>query len=267
MKKLFTFFVGILLIVTANAQAPQLAWAKTFSNTSAATDSTSVMKLYTTDNSVYIAGTSDAFGKGNDIVLIKRDFTTGDIIWSRSYDGSGGDDQGTDLVLDQATGDVYVTGKSMSNSGYDVVTLKYSSNGELIWWKRWDNKNINGDDIPINIGIDSKQNIHIGGYTYSGNSEKNDLLFVSYDKNGALLHGYSSYGSAGYDLGIGNYGNYASDVTKKAKITSTGHVLLAGDSFLGTSNSGYSVVYVSDFKLGTYGYSSFYTRSLSDFII
>lgn len=66
MKNLFTLLIGIILFVTANAQTPQLAWAKTFGNKSAATDSTSVMKLYTADNSVYIAGTSDAFGKGND---------------------------------------------------------------------------------------------------------------------------------------------------------------------------------------------------------
>ena len=261
MKNLFTLLFGILLFGTASAQTPQLAWAKTFSNTSAATDSTSVMKLYTADNSVYIAGTSDAFGKGNDIVLIKRDFTTGDIIWSRTYDGFGGNDQATDLVIDQTTGDVYLTGKSMGNSGYDVATLKYSSLGELIWIKRWDNSNISGDDIPINIGIDSKQNIHIGGYTYSGNSEKDDLLIISYDKNGKLLSGSSTYGSSGIDLGIGSYGNHANEITKKAKITSTGHVLLAGDSSLGTSNSGYSMVYVSDFELGYYGFSSYYTSA------
>jgi outer membrane protein assembly factor BamB len=127
MKKLTLLTIIILLAATTFAQVPILNWAKTYHGNEYSVDSSSVMKINENDKSIYIGTTSDAFGTANDILLIKRDFVTGDTIWTRRYNGpANGDDQFVDMVINQSTGEIYVTGKSMGiGTGYDFITIKY----------------------------------------------------------------------------------------------------------------------------------------------
>jgi len=79
------------------------------------------LKMNIADKSIYIAGTSDAYGTANDIRLIKRDYNTGDTLWTRHYNGpTNTDDRVVDMEINQTTGDIYITGKSMGfSTGYD----------------------------------------------------------------------------------------------------------------------------------------------------
>lgn len=231
---------GLLLFVATNAQTPQLSWAKTFGNTIAATDSTSVMKLYNADNSVYIAGTSDAYGKGNDIVLIKRDFITGEIIWTKVYNGpANGDDQAVDMVIDQTNGDVFVTGKSMGNStGYDVVTLKYASNGDLKWTNRRDNNVDHGDDIPKSIGIDTKGNVYIGGTSYCGTVDLENIFALKYDNSGAMSSDFANlFTDNGAPWG------HSRDFVGSMKVNNRGEMFFTGEIMRGDLTNGWQVTY------------------------
>jgi hypothetical protein len=224
--------------LTIKAQTPQLAWQKTYSSKSAATDSTSLIKINAVENTVYIAGTSDAWGKGNDIVLIKRNIATGDTIWTRHYNGpANSDDQVADFVINQTTGDVYVTGKSMGNgTAYDVVTLKYLANGDLSWAKRWDNPDNHGDDVPISIGIDSKSILYLGGTTYNGQYKFEDVLALKYDSNGNVF-------ASTTNLDDTNYNNNSHDQVGAMKVNNSGDLYTTGEFIIGEKTNGYSVVY------------------------
>ena len=241
MKKIFTFLCAIFLFVATNAQTPELVWAKTFGNKSAATDSTSLIKINAVENATYIAGTSDAWGKGNDIVLIKRNIATGDTIWTRHYNGpANGDDQVADFVINPTTGDIYVTGKSMGNgTGYDVVTLKYQANGNIVWQNRWDNSDYHGDDIPKNIGIDSNETIHITGSTFNGNDKLNDLLLLRYDKSASL----KIFATNLFDYISGFRTYYSNDNAMTAKVNNLGQTFVVGEYLIGTKTNGVSVVF------------------------
>jgi hypothetical protein len=238
MKNLFTFLIGICIYSNVEAQTPQLNWSKLFNGKGASTDSTSKMKMNVLDKSIYIVGTSDAYGTGNDIVLIKRDFTTGDTLWTRHYSGpANSDDQAVDLVINQNTGDIFITGKSTGlSTAYDIVTLKYSSTGTFGWEKRWDNQDLHGDDIPKSIGIDVNGRIIISATTYNGTSNFDDLLVLDYDAFGGLTN-YNTY-----DLFM-NFYPRSIDLGKFAKVSNNGEVFIAGECMRGSLNNGYSIVF------------------------
>lgn len=83
----------------------------------------------------YISGESyDPVNNNFDYVIIKLD-PTGSMVWVRRFDGGiNQDDFATDVVV-RSNGDVYVTGRSMNNSGnLDAVTIKIDgATGSILW--------------------------------------------------------------------------------------------------------------------------------------
>jgi hypothetical protein len=243
----------MILFVTANSQTPQLSWAKSFNGKSASTDSSSIMKIYESDKSIYTVGTSDAYGGANDIILIKRDYITGDTLWTRHYNGSANaDDQAVDMEINQTNGDIYVTGKSHgTGTGYDIVIIKYSSNGALGWVKRWNNSSLNGDDFPKDIGIDSSGRILISGYTYNKSDywpygDKN-FIVLSYNSNGQLIDGWISS-----LLAYNSPNNDSKDMVGGA-IVNGGQIFIAGEAMYGTVSNGFSRVFVCGLNTSNLG--------------
>jgi hypothetical protein len=258
MKNLIALSFFLVLFVSTNAQAPVLKWEKLFTGNGNSSDSASLIKLYTLDNSIYIAGTSDAYGNGNDIVLIKRDYITGDTIWTRHYNGpANSDDQAVDMEINQTTGDVYITGKSLGlGTAYDIVTIKYSSSGVLGWANRWNNVSRNGDDIPVDIGIDSSGKIYVTGYTFNGNTAfldtKEDLLVMVYNSTGSLI------GSTINDI---HYRERLPDWVKGAVVNLNGDIFFAGETLKGTYTNGLSTIFVGGIKSNL---SSYYSPGIGD---
>jgi hypothetical protein len=250
MKKLITLSIVIFFIVTTSAQTPQLNWAKSFKGKGASTDSTSVMEMYTKDKSIYILGTSDTYGTANDIVLIKRDYVTGDTLWTRHYNGpASGDDQAVDMVINQSTGDVYLTGKCTGlSSGYDVITLKYSSAGELKWLQRWDNQDYHGDDIPKSIGIDFNGEVYVTGSTYNGSAYDEDIFILSLKSTGILNNIIDDiYTSYNYPL------SHSKDLIGASKVSNAGDVFIGGDFMMGSTTNGWSAIFVMPYRNNYYG--------------
>jgi uncharacterized delta-60 repeat protein len=72
----------------------------------------------------------------------------------------------TDLPVASAVdgnGNLYVTGKSFAGvgAGYDIVTIKYSSNGTQVWAARYVGPGKN--DIPYAIAVDGSGNVYVTG--------------------------------------------------------------------------------------------------------
>lgn len=124
---------------------------------------------------VYITGGSHS----NDCTTIKYD-SNGNELWVKRYDGGYGD-SGMALTLD-SRGNVLVTGWSLSSGGYnlDYVTMKYDTNGNELWIKRYDY----AYDSPTAITVDSSDNVYVTGM--SGNSYF-DYATIKYDVNGNEL--------------------------------------------------------------------------------
>lgn len=119
-----------------------------------------------------------------DYLTYKYD-TFGNLLWSNIYDGGAQKtDWINDLIIDNQN-NVYVTGSSWNTlTGYDYLTIKYSTIGNEVWRKRLnDSANYSSDEEPT-IAIDSRQNI----FVYGTSTYYHDYSVVSiYDNNGNLI--------------------------------------------------------------------------------
>ncbi len=88
------------------------------------------------------------------------------------------------LALD-GPGNVVVTGSSRgTGSGYDFVTVKYTSGGSSLWEARY-NGTANADDIASDIQCDRSGNAYVTGSSRGSGTEE-DFATIKYTTDGAV---------------------------------------------------------------------------------
>jgi hypothetical protein len=183
MKKLIFVFINFVILSSINAQ-PTIEWVRRFNYSDTLSDYFTDMKLDKAGN-IYIAG--KVIGNTSNSLLTVKYNSKGDFQWARTYNCSGGGDEAVGLVVD-TLGNVYVTGRSdtlMPNSNIrpSIFTIKYSTNGDVLWMKRFLNPDtIHPTCIPNNLCIDDSLNIYIIGTGYRNNSY--DYIIIKYNKDG-----------------------------------------------------------------------------------
>lgn len=130
---------------------------------------------------VYETGYAKESDSGSlDYVTLKYD-PSGKLLWRAVYDsGSGRADQAAALVVDDS-GNVYVTGSSQLNYGWDFVTVKYDSSGNQLWASRFNGAN--RDDLASAIAVDGKGNVLVTGKSKNA-ADKFQYATVKYDNAG-----------------------------------------------------------------------------------
>jgi len=117
---------------------------------------------------------------GFDYVTIKYD-SSGNEEWVHRYNNElvNGNDEASDMVLDSA-GNIYVTGRSQgSGTGYDYCTIKYNSEGNMVWRVRYNHSD--GDDEARAVVVDSAGNVYVTGRS-KGNGTGFDYATVKYEQ-------------------------------------------------------------------------------------
>ena len=140
---------------------------------------------------LYVTGSSINTATGsNDVVLLKYNIS-GDLIWTKSYDGPGNlDDIPVKLVLNNLQEPV-VTASSYSYffsilcGSSDYLALQYSTTGNLEIETRYDGSGL-GDDESVAVCTDNKGNSYITGFSYDDNSNY-DYATIKYNSAGAPL--------------------------------------------------------------------------------
>jgi hypothetical protein len=138
---------------------------------------------------VYVVGsTKDAVHPTYDANFFTAKYdSNGTEEWIVLYDGPGDGhfsyDEAIDIAVDNES-NIYVTGYSYSNNGYDYATVKYDSDGIEKWVNRYDGSR-NDDDTPYDLDMDTYGNIYITGRGYEGPTRW-DYTTVKYDSHGAL---------------------------------------------------------------------------------
>lgn len=148
---------------------------------------------------VYVTGTSHSGDA--DIVTIKYD-SEGNERWTEPYDGlSNHNDYGVDIAV-AASGCVCVLGQSYdATSGFDWVTITYTSNGAPSWLERHDGPS-GGNDIPSAIDVDGEGRVYATGCVQGG-----ILTTVRYGQSGGLewmaaYDGPSEIGDAPHGIAV-----------------------------------------------------------------
>jgi hypothetical protein len=115
---------------------------------------------------VYVTGYSDSTDTYQDYTTIKYD-SSGNQVWVRRYDyGITGSDKAYAVAVD-GSGSAYVCGVSGGGgtTGFDYATIKYNSNGDTAWVRRYN-------------AVDDSGNVYVTGY--SSGSGTDDFCTMKY---------------------------------------------------------------------------------------
>ena len=181
--------IGYSIVIVKYSSTGILLWSSRYSNA----EKPSAIIIDNHSN-IIITGKTQGNGNTENYITLKYS-TSGVLLWDRIYDGTAGSgDESFSLAADKA-GSIYVTGRSKGlNTGYDCVTIKYSSAGSEEWVQRY-NGSGNFYDEGKNIDLDESGNLYVTGKTVSSGINY-DFLTIKYSPEGKLLW-VQTYNSSG----------------------------------------------------------------------
>src|SRR5439155_9997109 len=152
--------------------------------------------------------TGQAFNGSNYGFTTIKYSPTGEAFWTRSYNGPGNDGNATAIAVDRS-GNVFVTGPSWNGSNYDFATIKYSTDGEPLWTRRYSGP-ANMDDVSLSIAVDSSGDVFVTGN--SGAHPTHDYATIAYSSGGMplwtnLYNGPGNGDDLAYAIAVDNSGS------------------------------------------------------------
>lgn len=186
---IFAFFVIVTSPLIAQTSSHDLRIPLVNSGSYADVPSSSVPPLTTVSTSTVketqLAHNSPSILSSHTHVSATHLSAFSDPVWIKTYNGSANAIDAAYFVAADPDGNVYVAGQSQGlGSGYDIVTIKYSSFGIQEWVARYDGPG-NGDDFPKSLAIDFSGNIIVVGDSYGGSFSESDYVIIKYNRLGA----------------------------------------------------------------------------------
>ncbi|MFW9948052.1 MAG: SBBP repeat-containing protein, partial [Candidatus Odinarchaeota archaeon] len=147
------------------------------------------------NNNLYLAGTTNSFGAGDDDIFIAKFDTDGQQKWNDTWGGFDHDwSYGVDV---DSYGDIYIAGRwnrSSSNLG-DLCLVKFSSGGSYLWDETiWGSE----EDTYFDIFIDTTDTIYIAGKSLTWSYGNSDGIIDKFDTDGNNPWAYY-YGDIEYE--------------------------------------------------------------------
>jgi uncharacterized delta-60 repeat protein len=156
------------------------------------------------DGGTYLAGNTFSFSAdGSMAAFVVKFAADGSLAWQRTYEGPvtfGSDTASAAAVAPD--GSVYVTGTT-SGVGGDLLLLKFSPAGTLLWQLRWGGSAFEGGE-DIAVGADGSVYV-VGGTTTFGSG--NDLAVLKFTADGALVWQQTRASARGDGIALGPDGN------------------------------------------------------------
>lgn len=188
-----------------------ILWGRSFNGLGNG-DDMPVNVLCEDSNNIYIAGTGKNSNGSIDVILLKYN-STGEIRFSKYYNGSSSDeDRATSAALD-ASGNVIISGVSITpQNGFDYLTLKYDSSGTLKWDETY-NGTGNSIDYTYQVITDTLDNIYVTGSSRSGPLlGTEDAVTIKYNTFGVeqwvnRFDGKANGSDIGYCLAVDKFNN------------------------------------------------------------
>jgi len=171
------------------------------------------------------------------MVLCFQQMIAQQLIWQRIYD-NGEQDEALSVATDSKDNIIIVgttiPGVGDPNDYGDILTIKYSPDGDTVWTRIFDSASEGGSaDFAGKVTIDSHDNIIIAGTIQKEiDSTGIDILIIKYDSNGNILwtrtYGERDQGEFGYGVAIDSMDNIL--ITGRVTINWGDYITLKYDS-------------------------------------
>ena len=205
-----------------------LLWVRWYNGPGNSADVAFALQIDTAGN-VYITGHSYGDGTERDYATLKYD-SDGNLIWEERYNGPGNGFDGAGYIQLDSAGSVYVTGSSWGGwifdggTGFDYATLKYDTDGYLLWVRRYNSPGDTldpdtWDDHAMGLQVDGVGNVYVTGMSYGDSITGADYATLKYSPSGALLWVQRYNGPAN-----------SYDVAKAIQLDAAGNVYVTGRS-------------------------------------
>jgi hypothetical protein len=179
LRVVFGVLLLVLFVGPAFAQTVDTAWVRRYDG-SLSTDDRAQAIAVDDSGYIYVTGFVWNAGTSQDYGTIKY-LPNGDTAWLRTYT-IGSQDQANAIVVDES-GNIYVTGQSLGDgTSWDYATVKYLSNGDTAWARRYDGP-VNGGDEAHAIAVDGSGNVCVTGRS-TGCCGNYDYLTIKYYQDG-----------------------------------------------------------------------------------
>lgn len=212
---------------TGNAQ-----WVNRYNGTGDFSDQYTDIVTDQSGNS-YACGSTVNPGENKDILVVKMN-SLGDTLWTNVYNGPGnGIDEATSITVD-LNQNVYITGYQRgTNTGTDMVTIKYNASGVIQWIQPY----LFGSDESDKgnaIVVDGSGNVYVTGQADTDPSPVNNDDFITIKYNSAGVQQWTVTKN-----GLGN----GTDRTVDMVLDNAGKVIVTGSAFNGADDDYLTISY------------------------
>ena len=161
---------------------------------------------------IVVVGYTWSFGAGMGDFWVLRLDENGNVIWQKTYGGSGDDRASAVAIADN--GDIIVAGYTYSFGAgeRDVWILRLDKEGNVKWQKTYGGQKY---DEAHALAIAPNGDIIVAGYTDNSEAGGRDALILRLDENGSVEW-------------QGTYGGENVDVAKAIALASNGDIIVAG---------------------------------------
>jgi uncharacterized delta-60 repeat protein len=185
-------------------------WIQRYNGPANSDDNASSLAVDASGN-VYVTGGSTVSGTTEDYATIKYN-SAGVQQWIQTYNGPANDDDRASSIAVDASGNVYVTGRSTGTSypDWDYATIKYNSTGVQQWVARYDGPGNNWDHAT-SIVVDASGNVYVTGWS-TGSGSGRDYATIKYNSSGVQqwiqrYNGPANSDDNAYSLAVDASGN------------------------------------------------------------
>lgn len=148
----------------------------------------------------------------------------GTVLWNLARHAAGGDQAHAIAVDDQAN--VYVTGESLGVGYSNFLTIKYDTNGQQKWTRRYRRPGTSYAARATDIAVDKAGNVYVTGHERLDRNADLNYLTIKYNKRGKRMWVRRLRGAA-----------YRNNTANAIVVDGSGNVYVTGEAWKSNAHS------------------------------